>query len=195
MRLAIADPPYLGLADMFYGTGERLKVGKTSTVSAARRADSHPDAARYDDPEAHRQMVNRLVDEYDGWAIAMLPSSLRHYLAWVPESTRVAVWHDPNVMPTGSHPRRKWEPVLIYRPAGRRRIQDVPGPHVSDVLTCVHTNGSASNGFAGAKPQAWTSWVLAMLGWDPDTDTVTDLFPGSGAVENQVNQTPLPIQW
>lgn len=38
------------------------------------------------------------------------------------------------------------------------------------------------SGFVGAKPQAWTHWVLDCLGYQPDSDMVSDLFPGSGAV-------------
>jgi hypothetical protein len=40
----------------------------------------------------------------------------------------------------------------------------------------------------GAKPQAWTRWVLDMLGYNPETDTVDDLFPGSGAIQKELNQ-------
>jgi hypothetical protein len=40
----------------------------------------------------------------------------------------------------------------------------------------------------GAKPRAWTRWVLDMLGYDPESDTVDDLFPGSGAVSNELAQ-------
>jgi len=37
-------------------------------------------------------------------------------------------------------------------------------------------------GFLGSKPPAWTRWVLGLLGYDPATDELTDLFPGSGLV-------------
>ena len=39
-----------------------------------------------------------------------------------------------------------------------------------------------TSGFVGAKPDAWTRWVLDMLGYQPGDDEVDDLFPGSGAV-------------
>ncbi|MBF4588433.1 hypothetical protein [Curtobacterium sp. VKM Ac-2887] len=32
------------------------------------------------------------------------------------------------------------------------------------------------DGFAGRKPEQWTHWVLAMLGYDPHIDEVADLF-------------------
>jgi hypothetical protein len=187
MRLAIADPPYLGRAEMFYGTSERdlLKPGANSTVDRTYRADHHPGAVEWDDIEKHRELVARLVDEFDGWAIAMVPDNLHDYLPMVPRRTRVAVWHEPNVMPTGAHPRRRWEPVLIYVPDGRRRVSDLAGVPVEDVLTCTRRHDVA---FAGAKPRAWTRWVLGMLGYDPAADEVVDLFPGSGAVAAEIAQ-------
>jgi hypothetical protein len=188
---------------MFYGDGkaprgalwhERSHLPREQQrPGAPRKADRHPAAAEWDDPDQHRDLVSRLVEEYDGWAIAMVPANLHHYLRWVPADTRIAVWHDPQVMPTGSHPRRRWEPVLLSVPAGRRRVLDIPGPHVGDVLTAPHVNGRRS--FAGRKPPEWTRWVLAMLGHDPAVDTVDDLFPGSGAVQRVIDQPALELGW
>lgn len=50
---------------------------------------------------------------------------------------------------------------------------------VPDVLTCALPRDRT---FIGAKPPEWVRWVLDALGYEPDTDAVTDLFPGSGAV-------------
>lgn len=183
MRLAIADPPYLGRAEMFYGERAVANLNVGGSINQAFKADVHPEAHLWDDPASHEALVARLMDEYDGWAIAMVPSNLREYLRWVPERTRIAVWNDPRVMPTGQHPRRRWEPVLVLQPTGRRRVIDVPCP-TGDVLTCPHPGGS----FAGSKPAEWTRWVLDMLGYDADTDTVDDLFGGSGAVSRGIAQ-------
>lgn len=46
LRAAYADPPYLGLAEKFYG-------------------GMHPDAADYDKPETHQRLIDRLNSEYD----------------------------------------------------------------------------------------------------------------------------------
>lgn len=147
MRLCIADPPYLGTAEMLYGTRDLARLTFGGSIGQAFKADRHPDAHLWDDPETHREMVEMLCRDYDGWAIAMVPDSLRHYLQWVPSDVIVAVWHNPRVMPTGRHPRRRWEPVLVKRAEGRKRVLDVSMP-VGDVLTCVHSSGS----FAGQKP-------------------------------------------
>lgn len=53
---------------------------------------------------------------------------------------------------------------------------------VPDVLTAAVPRV----GFRGAKPEAWTFWVLDALGYDPFEDEVTDLFPGSGLVSAQL---------
>ena len=60
-------------------------------------------------------------------------------------------------------------------------IADPPygtGYRVADVLSAAHP----VSGFVGSKPSAWTHWVLDLLGFQPG-DEVTDVFPGSGAVE------------
>jgi hypothetical protein len=183
VKLCIADPPYLGRAELLYGERDVPALEFHGTLNGLRKADRHPDAAEWDAPERHEQLVRDLVADYDGWAIAMVPDSLRHYLQWVPHRARVAVWHDPRIMPSGQHPRRRWEPVVIYVPDGRRRVIDVHR-HVGDVLTAPHPSGS----FAGQKPRQWTRWVLDMLGYDPETDTVDDLFHGSGAVAAEIAQ-------
>ena len=179
MRLALADPPYLGRAEMWYGE-RRVKdfnEGGNLRGNPARKADCHPDAAVWDDPATHRALVDQLVKGYDGWVIALLPDNLHEYLCWVPRDTRIAVWHVLDVMPTGQHPRRRWEAVLVSRPVGRRRVIDVPLA-VGDVLT----SGKPKQGFPGQKPRQWTEWCLSMLGYCPTHDTVDDLFHGSGAV-------------
>ena len=179
MRLAIADPPYLGRAHRWYGDSTRKYTNndrREATVS-----DVHPDAQLWDDPATHEALVARLVRDFDGWAVAMHAESLGHYLRWVPSSCRVAIWHDPRRIPSGHRVRRVWEPVVVYVPQGRR--DRTSGPAMTDLLSAV-----APQTFVGAKPAAWTRWVLDMLGYDAETDTVNDLFHGSGAVAAEVAQ-------
>ena len=68
-RLAIADPPYLGRANRWYGTGRGHAGGHG-------RADCHPYAALWDTEHAHLELLAELRDRYDGWAVALPPSSL-----------------------------------------------------------------------------------------------------------------------
>lgn len=187
MKLAIADPPYPPLvsersdlvdggarvttrsrARRWYGDGPRA-----STDSP--RADFHPDAGDYDDPATHRALLEHLVASFDGWAIATSSDGLAFYHP-LPVGTRIMVWHNPTRIPGGHRIMNRWEAVLVYVPESRRGRDT--GPRVSDVLTDVAPRVD----FVGAKPDRWTRWVLAALGYDPATDEVVDLFPGSGSV-------------
>lgn len=170
MRLAIADPPYLGRANRWYGNG----CGHARGLG---RADYHPHAGTWDDPATHRALVSRLEAEYDGWAIAAAADSLSVYLPVCPSSVRVLVWHKGNAIPAGFRISNQWEPVLAKIPDSRRGRNDATS--VSDVLTAGVNNRT---NFVGSKPPAWTHWVLSVLGYSPD-DELHDLFAGSGAVE------------
>lgn len=203
MRLCIADPPYLGVAAFWYGADGPDRVGgagkSTLSGSAPKRADRHPYAHLWDDPEAHRALIARMTSDYDGWAVAMKVSSLWHYLQWAdPRVCHVAAWTKQTSLPTGTRPIRSWEPVLIRVPDGRRRVRD--RSHPQPVRDTIHTLGpvkpkqtavARASTFAGSKPAQWTRWVLDMLGYDPDQDTVDDLFPGSGAVAAEIRQGTL----
>lgn len=170
MKLAIADPPYLGRGERWYGTGRGDSSGNGT-------ADFHPDAGIWDSPAAHRKLVQRLYNEFDGFAIALSVDSLPLYLDECSNDIHVMVWHRRNAPPTGNRVRRCWEPVIIRQPEGRRgRAGGVTV--TSDVLDVP----AGRPGFAGAKPAAWTRWVLDALGYDPGIDELVDLFPGSGAV-------------
>jgi hypothetical protein len=186
MKLCIADPPYLGVANFWYGDGAlhgEASARFKAKSAYVRKADNHPEAAVWDDPEAHRAMVERLQSEYDGWAVAMKPSSLWHYLTWVEPAAGIciAAYCKTNTMPTNASPFRAWEPVLLKVPEGRRAGG-------REFVTLDWKVDNPPKGFAGAKSPTWTRWVLDMLGYDPDTDTVDDLFHGSGAVAAEIAQ-------
>jgi hypothetical protein len=83
MKAAYADPPYLGVAEKFYG-------------------ELHPEAAEYDKLETHARLVERLMDEYDTWAMSLHVPSLREILGVCPDSVRVAAWVKP-CMPAGNY--------------------------------------------------------------------------------------------
>lgn len=139
-----------------------------------RPADFHPAAADWDDLGRHRQLLEQLVEEYDGWAIATSPDGLGAYHP-LPVSARVLSWVKTRAIPGGHRLHSQWEPVIVMPPEGRRSRW--AGDRVADVLVTP-----TPQGFAGAKPVEWTHWVLDALGYDPTEDTVVDLFPGSGAI-------------
>lgn len=191
MKLAIADPPYPPL----FAERRDLAGGGTRLTSRSRAlrwygdgarghsdpapADFHPDAGRWDNLAEHRQLMLDLIENYDGWAIATTPDGLGAY-GRLPVSARVMSWVRTNAMPGGGRLMSRWEPVIVFIPEERRARG---GLRVSDVLI----EGAPRAGFPGAKPPEWTRWVLDALGYRPDVDEVTDLFPGSGAVSAAVD--------
>lgn len=50
---------------------------------------------------------------------------------------------------------------------------------VRDWLACAR---SMRKGTIGAKPAEFNVWLLDVLGYDPNEDTFTDLFPGSNGM-------------
>ena len=189
MKLAIADPPYLGRAQRHYGIGAsnghwHSTQTRQDTRSPLRTTEHHA-AAEWDTESRHEQLVRDLQHDYQGWAIALLPSNLPAYLRWVPKDTRICTWVKPNGVPGGARVVNRWEPVLVYIPEPRRRAEagrNTPDYLVASVEHVGHT---------GAKPAKWTRWVLDMLGYHPEVDTIDDLFAGSHQVERWANQQPM----
>lgn len=196
MRLAIADPPYPPiLSERRDRPGGNVRVTYRSRATRwygeppgvvrhnrgrTRPADYHPDAADYDDLSTHRRLLERLVEEYDGWAIATTPDGLGAYHP-LPVAARVMAWTRAGAIPGGHRIQSAWEAVIVLPPEGRRAR--TAGPRMLDTLaTRVH-----SGGFVGAKPPEWTRWVLEALGFAAG-DTVDDLFPGSGAVAAEIHR-------
>lgn len=177
MRLAIADPPY----PPFIGSGGRKNrasrwYGDGQRSVKDRPADYHPEAHHWDEPARHRQLLEELMDIYDGWAIATSPDGIAAY-GDLPVGSRLMCWIKPNATPGSHRIRSLWEPVILYPPKGRRSNRGGVGM-VPDVLTAP----APRRGFPGAKPEEWTRWVLAAMTYSPFDDTVDDLFTGSGAV-------------
>ena len=184
LAYCIADPPYLGRAERWYGpTGCGHGDGEG-------RASSHEQAYVFDSPDTHRQLVQTLQNDFDGWAIAMSVHSLSTYLSIVETDSRngirVAVWNKPSAITSGSRIVNNWEPVLLKIPKSRRGHGK--GLTCHDVLTC----NPPRNGFIGAKPVEWTLWVMQMLGVQ-DQDSVLDMFPGSGMVTKAMTVQELEL--
>lgn len=166
----------MGRARRWYGEGRGHSGGRG-------RADTHKNSAYWDTPDAHLGLLAQLEEAADGWAVAMSPDSLPLYLAHSPVDARIAVWAKGNGIPSGSRVRNTWEPVLFKIPKGR-------SAHGAGTATDNLLTAGVAGGFAGRKPEAWTHWVLDMLGYDPAEDAIDDLFPGTGAVAEAVLSYP-----
>jgi len=163
MRFAYADPPY-------FGNGKR-------------RYSHHPQAAIWDTKDAHFELVNRLVNEYpDGWALSCNPSDLGWLLPVCPEGTRIAAWVKTfhQIRPTTT--QYAWEPVIFY--GGRKNPKRKP--MVRDWHSSTATK---KKGTVGAKPQSFNQWVLDLLAYDPQQDTLDDLFPGSNGMLETISRS------
>jgi hypothetical protein len=153
MRFAYADPPYLGCGRLY------LK--------------HHSDALIWDNPETHRQLIQRLCDEYpDGWALSLHEPSLKTLLPMCPDDVRVGAWCKTFAQIRPSDPQAFWEPI-IWR-GGRKERRKEP---CRDWLSSF----PARNGLIGSKPRTFAMWMFNLIGARRG-DTLDDLFPGTGAI-------------
>lgn len=169
--MAFADPPYPGCAHIYSRPGT---------------PEYHPEAMRWDDPQAHIGLMADLEREYhDGWALSTHSSALRELLAGAPPAARVGVYaklgaptrwvgRDGDVASVSF----MWEPVIYRVPFVSRHVG-----HSAPDWCAGATGFRNTDAFMGAKPLVFSLWLFGLLriGAHPD-DELVDLFPGSGAV-------------
>lgn len=157
IRVAFADPPYLGCGRKHY-----------------RRHHRH--AGVWDSLDAYRRLLDRLVGEFaDGWALCCSSPSLRDLLPLCPPDVRIGAWTKPFcIFKPGVPIAYAWEPLIFT--GGRPRPKR--GPTIRDY---VSANVMIRTGLPGSKPPAFCRWVFELLGLQPG-DQVVDLFPGTRVV-------------
>jgi hypothetical protein len=164
VRLAYADPPYLGCAKYY----------------------DHPDSGIWDRVETHAILLESLDRDFDGFAYSLSSPSLKQILPFAPKNSRVAAW----VKPFAAFKRNvriayTWEPV-IFRP-GRDSSKlgaAVGRDHLAESITL-------KRGLTGAKPEKFADWILTLLGFMPG-DEFVDLFPGTGVMGRRAEQSGEP---
>lgn len=169
MTFAYADPPYFRMGKRMYG-------------------GLHSEAHIWDDKQEHINLASRLVKEYpDGWAMSCNPADLKWLLPSLPDDVRVAAWTKTfhQIRPTSV--QFAWEPVLFQ---GGRKLPKRK-PMVRDWLQAPR---AMRKGVPGSKPQVFNHWILDLLGFDPEQDTVIDLFPGSNGMAMAIQETKLFIE-
>jgi hypothetical protein len=162
MRVAYADPPYIGQAAKYYRT--------------------HPEYAGEVD---HPALVRRLVEDFpQGWALSLSCKSLKPILALCPDDVRVLSWvkRQHGMLP-GIRLQYAWEPVIMR--GGRQ------GPHITGEHTLRDWLQASPEGWTfrprpashvtGKKPVAFCFWLFDCLGLQAG-DELVDLYPGTGAV-------------
>lgn len=161
MRFAYADPPYIGCAKRYEGGTE----------------------------VNHRILIGYLEDAFDGWALSCSSPSLRVLLPLCPEKARVMAWVKPYVPHRpGVGPTYAWEPV-ITKPLPRKHSRNVDTSF--DWVSCL-PGGHARRGIGkqrilGEKPIMFVHWLLRACRVHRD-DEIEDVFPGSGAVAEAIDQ-------
>ena len=100
MRVAYADPPYIGQAKKHYS--------------------QDPNCAEVD----HRQLILDLMN-YDGWALSCSSPSLKEILSYCSTDIRIGAWVKPFAsFKPNVNPAYAWEPVIFW--GGRNRGRDIP---------------------------------------------------------------------
>ena len=177
LRLAYADPPYLGCCGLY--------------------DHHHGDPyGCWDNADTHRQLIDWLVSEFpDGWALSATSSSLRTLLPMCPPDVRVGSWCKTfSAFKKGVRPAYAWEPVIFWRgrnpnaghphaPPEKGGKQNTPKDFFEtwDQAGGILSPITLKKGLTGAKPEAVCSWVLDLLNVQPG-DEVVDIFPGTGVM-------------
>ena len=156
MRLAIADPPYIGCAHLY------------------------SDQPEYTGEIDHAELIERLDRDYDGWVLhaAATPRSYGIIIPIIERipGVRICQW----VKPFAAYKRNvpvayASEPVFIK--AARKPV--VSKRHVS--RDWIAEPITLRRGLTGAKPEKVCHWAFELLGARPE-DELHDLYPGTGAV-------------
>ena len=167
MKFAYADPPYHKMGKKLYGP-------------------HHPQANIWDDKQTHLNLIQQLTDTYpDGWALSCNPKDLTWILPACPDDCRVAVWTKTwhQIRPTST--QYAWEPVIF-----RSIKKDPKRPMVRDWITGATTR---QKGLPGAKPHYFNRWILELLVFNRDEDTLDDLFPGTNGMQLAINEPTLNL--
>ena len=167
MKLAYSDPPYIGQAKRHY---------------------SHDPSGIPAEEVDHKELIGRMVQDYDGWALSTSSPALFEIIHmyplsfWQEHNVRIGAWVKPFSSWKPTHRVQYcWEPVIFTptRPKGSKSI-----PSVRDF---VSANITMRRGTHGAKPDAFCDWALNVMGYQPG-DIVTDMFPGSGAFTQAIER-------
>lgn len=162
MKFAYADPPYLGMGKKMYGL-------------------LHDEAEIWDHKNSHLKLIADLQVNYpDGWALSCNPKDLAWVLPACPDDIRIASWCKTyhQIRPTST--QFAWEPVVFRT---RKKM-----PKRLMVRDWISGPNNRTKGTPGAKPHYFNRWILDLLCFDHETDTLDDLFPGSGGMALALNE-------
>lgn len=155
MKIAYADPPYPGCADLY---------------------KDHPDYAGEVD---HRALVAHLEADYDGWVLHTHGPGLRmmeRERILPDDGIRICQWVKPFAAFKRNVPvAYAYEPVIIK--AARKPV--VAGRVV--MRDWIAESITLKRGLTGVKPEKVCHWAFELVGAELE-DELCDLYPGTGAV-------------
>jgi len=98
MKVAYADPPYIG------------------------QANKYPEKQEVD----HKELIDMLCSNYECWALSASSPSLQYILSLCPTDVRVGAWVKPFcIFKPNVNPAYAWEPV-IFRGERKKRSRQEP---------------------------------------------------------------------
>lgn len=161
MKIAYADPPYIGQAKKHY---------------------SHdPQCAEVD----HEALIVGMVD-YDGWALSLSAPSLRFILPMCPPDVRVMAWVKPFcAFKKNVNPAYAWEPVIVKPARKRTKEQPTERDWISENITLK----KGLSGVKPLKFSFWLFEVLGAEPEDrfddlfPGSGAVTDAWNAWSAIK------------
>lgn len=170
MKVAYADPPYLGCGSYY--------------------AKLHPESMQWNNLETHKALIDRLSSEFEAWALSLHSPSLQAILPLCPNDVRVGAWVKPFAsFKPGINPAYCWEPVIFRGGRKRDRKEWTCRDWIAESITL-------RRGLTGAKPENFCFWVFDFLGLQIG-DELHDLFPGTGGVSRAwktwINTPRLPL--
>lgn len=178
MKVAYADPPYLGCCGLY---------------------KHRHDNGCWDDIETYQWLLQRLQNEFpDGWALSASSPSLRSLLPLCPSDVRIGAWVKSfGAFKRGVRPAYMWEPVIFrggrnpsngYRhdPPELNGKQTTPKDFIMESITL-------KKGLTGAKPEKVCRWILDLLNVKAG-DEVVDLFVGTGIMTDVAQRVTQDFQ-
>lgn len=140
VKMAYADPPYIG------------------------QAKRH-----YDEPEVdHEVLIAEMLDNFpDGWALSCTSPSLHDLIPMVPRECRIMAWVKPFCsFKPGVNPAYAWEPVIVYGGRKMGKEEDT----VRDWVACNITLRKGLSGVKAFGFSFWLFEVLNLLRDDEFVD-------------------------
>ena len=167
MKLAYSDPPYPGQAKRHY--------------------KNDPSGILAEEVD-HKELIERLLREYDGWALSTNEPGIEFIKDLFPKrffkknGIRIAPWVKPFCSWKPTHRVQYCWEAVIYKP-----VREKGHRGVASTRDYVVANITMRKGTHGAKPDAFCNWILNLIGYQPE-DTLDDLYPGTGAMGEAVKR-------